>query len=163
MYKAEEVERGKIENSQRPVKSGPLLPLLTCGTSSPLPREMRHQRLHALAPACRTWAGNAAMIRWSEIWENRELRRVGRLVWSHIYGDQAGESKRVGSLDVDAQRSGSLETLNPLRFQGETVVLVSAACSVNSHYGDINCWVSRKIKMTDYRLLSFVFSIATMF
>ena len=34
------------------------------------------------------------------------------------------ESKRVGSLDVDAQRSGSLETLNPLRFQGETVVLV---------------------------------------
>ena len=47
------------------------------------------------------------------------------------------ESKRVGSLDVDAQRCGSLETLNPLRFQGETVVLVSAAWSVNSHYGDI--------------------------
>ena len=47
------------------------------------------------------------------------------------------ESKRVGSLDVNAERSGSFETLNPLRFQGETVVLVSVAWSVNSHYGDI--------------------------
>ena len=90
VYKAEEVERGKIENSQRPVKSGPLLPLLTCGTSCPLPRGKRHQRLHALAPASRsTWASNAAMIRWSEIWENRELKRVGRPVWPNIYEDHA--------------------------------------------------------------------------
>ena len=77
VYKAEEVGKGKIENSQRPIKSRPLLPLLTCGTSYPLPRGKRHQRLHSLAPASRTWAGNAAMIRWSEIWENRELKRVG--------------------------------------------------------------------------------------
>ena len=32
VYKAEEVEKVKIENSQRPIKSGPLLPLQTCGT-----------------------------------------------------------------------------------------------------------------------------------
>ena len=32
VYKAEEVEKGTIGNSQRPIKSGPLLPLLTWGT-----------------------------------------------------------------------------------------------------------------------------------
>ena len=74
-------------------------------------------------------------------------KRVGRPVWPHMYNDQAGESKRVGSFDIDAQRSGSLETL---RFQGETVVLASAAWSVNSHYGDIISWVYRKINMSGY-------------
>ena len=84
VYKAEEVEKGKIENSKRPIKSGPLLPLQTCGTSCPLPRGKRHQRLHALAPASRTWAGNAAMIRWSEIWENRIIKGGGDQ-YDHIY------------------------------------------------------------------------------
>ena len=44
VYKAEEVEKGKIENSQRPMKSGPLLPLQICGTSCPLPWKQRNEK-----------------------------------------------------------------------------------------------------------------------
>ena len=52
-------------------------------------------------------------------WRKQRIEKGGgRQVWPHIYEDQAGESKKVGSLDVDALRSGSLETL--IQFDSRT-------------------------------------------
>ena len=70
------------------------------------------------------------MIRldWRFDWRKQRIEEGGGDEYDHIYmKTKQGNQKRVGPLDVDALRSSSLETLNPLRFQGGTVVLVSVA------------------------------------